>query len=195
MSDEELTDTLDNTTDGDETTSQDVSEDTPSDNTYCTREEINSLFGDISDEITDDLFNTVINNSTAWIDSNLQKAFIPVPVITLEDLPTISDGGVSQSQTHVNYNLINVPNGLKTAAIYYAASDILLALYHGDELPIQYDVWFNKAQSLLNDYIEGYFNGDDADAGAEDAHRRVKHSHGLTYNQKRGRGQRWRTRI
>lgn len=202
MSDEELTDTLDNTTDGDETTSQDVSEDTPSDKAYCTTQEVNSLFGDISDDISQELFTTVIKNSTAWIDSNLQKAFVPVPEVTPEEVintieQTGETGGVSTSHTHIEYNLINVPDGLRTAAIYYAASDIILSLYHGDELPIQYDVWFNKAQSLLDDYIAGYLNSDEVDEESSDAHRRVKHSRGLTYNEKRGRSgvQRWRTRI
>jgi hypothetical protein len=197
LSDEELNDTLDNS-DGDETTSQDVSENTPSDKAYCTIEEVNSLFGDISDDISQELFTTVIKNSTAWIDSNLQKAYVPVPSVTPDELITsleetnTTSGGVSTSHTHVEYNLINVPDGLRTAAIYYAASDIILSLYHGDELPIQYDVWFNKAQSLLDDYIAGYLNSDEVDDESSDAHRRVKHSHGRTYNEKRGRGRRWR---
>jgi hypothetical protein len=197
LSDEELNDTLDNS-DGDETTSQDVSENTPSDKAYCTIEEVNSLFGDISDDISQELFTTVIKNSTAWIDSNLQKAYVPVPSVTPDELITsleetnTTSGCVSTSHTHVEYNLINVPDGLRTAAIYYAASDIILSLYHGDELPIQYDVWFNKAQSLLDDYIAGYLNSDEVDDESSDAHRRVKHSHGRTYNEKRGRGRRWR---
>ena len=202
MSDEDLIDdTLDS--DGDDT--QEVSDTTPSDTgessisgAYCTREEVNSLFGDISDDVADDLFVTAIKNSTAWIDSNLQKAYVPVPVFTPDELITsleetnTTSGGVSTSHTHVEYNLINVPDGLRTAAIYYAASDIILSLYHGDELPIQYDVWFNKAQSLLDDYIAGYLNSDEVDDESSDAHRRVKHSHGRTYNEKRGRGRKWR---
>lgn len=159
---------------------------------YCTKEEINSLFGDISDDISDELFTTVIDNSTAWIDSTLQKSYVPLPEITIE----IDDGdgegsaGATASQTNVVYNLINVPSGLRTAAIYYAASDILLSLYHGDELPVQYDVWFQKAQSLLDDYISAYLNND-ADEADLIQHQSVKHSKGLTYNEKRGRG-RWR---
>lgn len=159
---------------------------------YCTKEEINSLFGDISDDISDELFTTVIDNSTAWIDSTLQKSYVPLPEITIEQ--NINDGegsaGATASQTNVVYNLINVPSGLRTAAIYYAASDILLSLYHGDELPVQYDVWFQKAQSLLDDYISAYLNND-ADEADLIQHQSVKHSKGLTYNEKRGRG-RWR---
>lgn len=156
---------------------------------YCTKEEVNSLFGDISDDITDEMFTTVINNSTSWIDSNLKKSYVPLPSVTIELVN--NDGSTTvvetMSSTTATYNLINVPDGLRTAAIYYAASDILLSLYHGDQLPVQYDVWFNKAQGLLTDYINSYLNSE-ADVADLVKHQMVKHSHGLTYNQKRGRG-------
>ena len=138
---------------------------------YCTIDEVNSLFGDISDDISEDMFLTTIDNSTAWIDSNLKKSYVPVP--SEEELTS------------------GIPSGLRTAAIYYAASDILLSLYHGDELPVQYDVWFNKAQSLLDDYILAYKHteADESDLAKIQS---VKHSKGLTYNQKRLRGyRRW----
>ena len=138
---------------------------------YCTKDEVNSLFGDISDDITDEMFSTVIDNSTAWIDSALKRNYVPI--------------------CNLQQNLVNVPSALKTAAIYYAASDILLSLYHGDELPVQYDVWFNKAQSLLDDYILAYKHteADESDLAKIQS---VKHSKGLTYNQKRLRGyRRW----
>ena len=125
---------------------------------YCTKEEVNSLFGDISDDITDEMFNTALDNSTAWIEANLKRNYVPIPTTN--------------------------PNALRTVAIYHSASDIILSLYHGDELPVQYDVWFNKAQGLLDDYIESYLN---SEAEEEDlvAHQMVKHSKGLTYQQKR----------
>ena len=172
---------------------------------YCTKEEVNSLFGDISDEISDELFVTVIDNSTSWVDSNLQRAYVPLPVVEVEELePTVTDETIdetetetetttessSQHNTTIQYNLINVPSGLRTAAIYYAASDILLSLYHGDDLPIQYDVWFQKAQMFLDNYIEAYKHSE-ADESDLVAHQQVKHSHSLTYNQKRGRRTIW----
>jgi hypothetical protein len=159
---------------------------------YCTKEEVNNLFGDISDDITDEMFSTVIDNSTAWIDSNIKKSYVPLPTITIRLVNDDGSTTVVESMTShtATYNLINVPNGLRTAAIYYAASDILLSLYHGDELPVQYDVWFNKAQGLLDDYISSYLNSE-ADEADLVAHQMVKHSHGLTYNEKRGR-KRWR---
>lgn len=159
---------------------------------YCTKEEVNNLFGDISDDITDEMFATVIANSTAWIDSNLKKSYVPLPSITIRLVNDDGSTTVVESMTShtATYNLINVPSGLRTAAIYYAASDILLSLYHGDELPVQYDVWFNKAQGLLDDYIRSYLNSEAEEADLV-KHQMVKHSHSLTYNQKRGRG-RWR---
>lgn len=159
---------------------------------YCTKEEVNSLFGDISDDITDEMFTTVITNSTAWIDSNLKKSYVPLPSITIEMVGTDGCVTIVSEITSITatYNLINVPDGLRTAAIYYAASDILLSLYHGDELPVQYDVWFQKAQGLLDDYISSYLNSEAEEADLV-KHQMVKHSKGLTYNQKRGRG-RWR---
>ena len=127
---------------------------------YCTTNDVNSLFGDISDEVSETLFTTVISNSDAWIEANLKRNYVPLPT--------------------------TVPSALKTAAIYYAASDVLLSLYHGDELPVQYDVWFNKAQSLLDDYIDAYKNSE-AEESELISHQMVKSTHGKTYNQKRGR--------
>ena len=144
-----------------------IQEDTPSDtpNTYCTSSDVNSMFGDISDDISEEMFATAIGNATTWIEANLKRNYVPIPT------------------THVG--------ALKTVAIYHSASDILLSLYQGtDELPVQYDVWYQKAQSLLEDYIDSYLNSE-AETSDLISHQMVKHSHGQTYNQKRGRGRRW----
>lgn len=126
---------------------------------YCTTTDINSLFGDISDDVTLELLELSQANGEAWIEANLKKHYLPIPT--------------------------NNPKALKTANIYYSASDILLSLYHGDELPVQYDVWFNKAQSLLDDYIESEVaNGEDDNINPVEL-QMVKHSHALTYREKR----------
>ena len=131
---------------------------------YCTTTEINNLFGDISDQVSNDLLTLAQANGEAWIEANLKKHYLPIPTSN--------------------------PKALKTANIYYSASDILLSLYHGDELPVQYDVWFNKAQSLLDDYITAAVNGEESDETIDAVElQMVKHSHGLTYNEKRR--QRW----
>lgn len=136
--------------------------------TYCTEDEVSSMFGDnISDDIPEGLLEVAIENSTTWIESNLKKNYVPIP-----------SGN---------------PHTLRTVAIYHSASDILLSLYQGaDDMPIQFDVWFNKAQSLLDDYIEEYWNGE-AEGADMVNHQMVKHSHARTYNQKRHRRsvQRW----
>ena len=131
---------------------------------YCTIDDVNSLFGDISDEVTDELFTTAINNSATWIEANLKRNYVPIPTCNVEVL--------------------------RTVAIYHSASDILLSLYHGDDLPVQYDIWFQKAQSLLDDYIDSYLNSDATEEEKSD-NQMVKHSKGLTYNQKRRGRKRW----
>lgn len=127
---------------------------------YCTSQEVNNLFGDISDDITTEMFETVITNSTSWINTNLRKRFVPIPEETVDVL--------------------------RTAAIYYSASDILLSLYHGEELPVNYDIWFKKAQDILDAYIMDYLN---TEATAEETENvnMVKHSHAPTYRQRRRR--------
>lgn len=132
---------------------------------YCETTDVGSLFGDTSDEPTTEMLNTAVSNADAWIEINLKKHYIPLP------------------------DSEEIPPELKTAAIYYAASDVLIPLYHGDDFPTQYDIWFNKAQQFLNDYIEAY-NNSVADESDLMAHQSVKHSHSLTYNQKR-RLRRW----
>jgi len=128
---------------------------------YCTTEEVNSLFGDISDDIPDEMFETAIQNSKVWIESNLKRNYVPIPTESVE--------------------------ALKTVAIYHSASDIVLSLYQGnDDLPVQYDIWFQKAQTLLDEYIEAYLNNDAENSDLIE-HQCVKSRRAKTYNEKRGR--------
>ena len=137
-------------------------------NTYCTEDEVESMAqANISDDIPDGMIHTVLLNSTTWIESNLKKNYVPIPT--------------------------DNPNTLRTVAIYHSLSDIILSLYMGEEdMPKNYDVWFKKAQELLDDYIEEYWNGEAEGADLVN-HQMVKSSHGRTYNQKRHRRgvQRW----
>ncbi len=128
---------------------------------YCTTEEVNSLFGDISDDIPDEMFETAIKNSKVWIESNLKRNYVPIPTEAVETLNTV--------------------------AIYHSASDIVLSLYQGnDDLPVQYDIWFQKAQTLLDEYIEAYLNNDAENSDLIE-HQCVKSRRAKTYNEKRGR--------
>lgn len=125
---------------------------------YCSSTDIAALFGDISDDVTTDLFQTVIGNTEAWIEANLKRHYVPIPT--------------------------NVPQALKTVAVYHGSSDIILSLYHGEELPVQYDVWFQKAQDLLDAYIDEYLNSE-ATPEEQTNVQMVKHSHSRTYDKKR----------
>lgn len=128
---------------------------------YCTSTDVLSLFGDISDNPSDGLIKVAIDNTEAWIEANLKRHYVPIPS--------------------------KVPQALKTIAIYYASSDILMSLYHGEEYESLMDYWFNKAQDLLDAYIEEYINSE-ATPEEKNNIQMVKHSHSQTYHQRRQRG-------
>ena len=130
---------------------------------YTDSNSVSALFVDISDNPSESLLKVAIDNTEAWIESNLKRHYVPIPV--------------------------NVPQALKTVAIYYASSDILMSLYHGEDYQSLMDYWFNKAQDLLEAYIEEYLNSE-ATPEEQLNNQMVKHSHSQTYNEKRGR-RRW----
>lgn len=179
--------------------------------TYCTIPDVNALFGDISDDISTDMFNVSIDNAGSWIDSTLLMNHIPLPEVpepepepdttddtsdTDDDASNINDDTITdndsddpdptdtmegmESTTPIETGLIigDVPSILKTASIYFAASDILMSLYHGDEYESLMDYWFNKATSLLEGYIEAYKAENNIDSN-------VGHRNALTYNERR----------
>ena len=178
---------------------------------YCSVADVNSLFGDISDDISMDMFLVSICNAGSWIDSALLRNHIPLPEVpepepepdTTDDTPdtdddssninndTITDNDPDdsnptdtmegmESTTTIETGLIigDVPSILKTASIYFAASDILMSLYHGDQYESLMDYWFNKATSLLEGYIEAYKAENNIDSN-------VGHRNALTYNERR----------
>lgn len=131
---------------------------------YTDSNSVLALFEDISDEPSDALLTVAIDNTEAWIESNLKRHYVPIPT--------------------------DIPQTLKTIAIYYASSDILMSLYHGEEYQSLMDYWFEKAQDLLDAYIEEYLNSE-ATPEEQNAIQMVKHSHAQSYNERRGRGKRW----
>ena len=131
---------------------------------YTDSNSVLALFEDISDEPSDALLTVAIDNTEAWIESNLKRHYVPIPT--------------------------DIPQTLKTIAIYYASSDILMSLYHGEEYKTLMDYWFEKAQDLLDAYIEEYLNSE-ATPEEQNAIQMVKHSHAQSYNERRGRGRRW----
>ena len=48
----------------------------------------------------------------------------------------------------------NIPKVLTTAANYYAISNILQSVYGKDDRSSNEEGWYNKAESLMNDYIQ-----------------------------------------
>lgn len=128
---------------------------------YCNSNDVLALFEDISDDPSENLLTVAIDNTEAWIESNLKRHYVPIPV--------------------------TIPQTLKTIAIYYASSDILMSLYHGEEYQSLMDYWFEKAQDLLEAYVDEYLNSDDITEEASNATQIVGHSHSRTYNEKRGR--------
>ena len=178
---------------------------------YCSVADVNSLFGDISDDISMDMFTVSIDNAGSWIDSALLRNHIPLPEVpepepepdttddtvdTDDDSSNINDDTITdndsddsnptdtmegmESTTTIETGLIigDVPSILKTASIYFAASDILMSLYHGDQYESLMDYWFNKATSLLEGYIEAYKAENNIDSN-------VGHRNALTYNERR----------
>lgn len=131
---------------------------------YTDSNSVLALFEDISDEPSDALLTVAIDNTEAWIESNLKRHYVPIPT--------------------------DIPQTLKTIAIYYASSDILMSLYHGEEYQSLMDYWFEKAQDLLDAYIEEYLNSE-ATSEEKQNNQMVKHSHAQSYNERRGRGRRW----
>ena len=131
---------------------------------YCNSDDVLALFEDISDNPSENLLKVSIDNTEAWIESNLKRHYVPIPV--------------------------TIPQTLKTIAIYYASSDILMSLYHGEEYQSLMDYWFNKAQDLLDAYIDEYLRSE-ATAEEQVNVQMVKHSHSQTYNRKRGRPSIW----
>ena len=97
---------------------------------YASQSDVEPLIKFISDNPNEDLFITVLTNADSWVNARLLS----------NNLPKWG-------------NRQDVPDLLKTAAVYYAASDIILALYNGEDMPTQYDTYFNKAELMLDAYV------------------------------------------
>ena len=98
---------------------------------YASQSDVEPLIKFISDSPTEDLYERVLDNADSWINARLLSNSLPI----WKQLST------------------DIPGLLTTAAVYYAASDIILALYNGEEMPTQYDTYFNKAEQMLDAYI------------------------------------------
>ena len=129
---------------------------------YCTQSDVEPLVKFIDDEASNDLYMSVCDKADSWINSRLISNSLRTFELT-DDIPDL----------------------LTTAASYYSVSDIVLVLYQGEDLQTQYDVWFQKAESMLESYITQQKKLlATTDLKEENI---VKHSHSRTYNQRRGR--------
>lgn len=99
---------------------------------YANETDVEPLVKFISDDTNIDLFRAVLDNADSWVNARLLSNSL----------------SIWTSETTAK-----VPDLLKTAAVYYAASDLILSLYNGEEMPTQYDVYFNKAETMLSAYI------------------------------------------
>ena len=98
---------------------------------YASPEDVCPYVAFISDSPSIDLIRGTLGNADSWVNARL----------------------LSNSLSIWNEPSKDIPDLLKTAAVYYAASDIILALYNGEEMPTQYDTYFNKAEAMLEAYI------------------------------------------
>jgi len=99
---------------------------------YASQDDVEPLIKFIADDASDDLYQRVLDNADSWVNARLLSNSLHIWTKDTEKA---------------------IPGLLSTAAIYYAASDIILALYNGEEMPTQYDSYFNKAETMLNAYI------------------------------------------
>ena len=98
---------------------------------YASQSDVEPLIKFISDSASAELYDSVLRNADSWVNARL----------------------LSNSLTIWDESSTKIPDLLQTAAVYYAASDIILALYNGEEMPTQYDTYFNKAETMLEAYI------------------------------------------
>ena len=97
---------------------------------YASQSDVEPLIKFISDTASTELYDSVLLNADSWVNARLLSN-------SLKTFDIVDD----------------TPDLLRTAAVYYAASDIILALYNGEEMPTQYDTYFNKAEAMLEAYI------------------------------------------
>lgn len=109
---------------------------------YISQSDVEPLVKFISDDVNTDLFNIVLDNADDWVNARLSSNSLTIWTKAVDN------------ESEETENDKPIPSLLKTAAKYYAASDIILSLYNGEELPTQYDTYFNKAELMINAYIK-----------------------------------------
>lgn len=98
---------------------------------YASQSDVEPYTTFISDTPSDELFNQALIKADGWINDRLNSRSLPI--FDMED---------------------DIPDSLRDAAAYYAISDIVLVLYQGEDMLTQYDIWFQKAERRLDDYVQ-----------------------------------------
>ena len=99
-------------------------------NIYSNATSVRSLIKYTGDDADDDLVFLACDNADATVKSKLSKFRIPEP------------------------DPNDIPVELKTAANYYAVSDILQSLYSGEERSGNEEAYYIKADELIHNYID-----------------------------------------
>ena len=177
---------------------------------YAKQSDVEPLIKFISDTASTDLYNSVLSNADSWVNARLLSNSLSIwtsHIVEVEDDSELQETELQNedpelqneeetetteetTQTTITPEIIEpidkpIPDLLKTAAVYYAASDIILALYNGEEMPTQYDTYFQKAESML----EAYINQMKRELAETDLkkYNPVKHSKSASYYQRKHR--------
>lgn len=98
---------------------------------YAIKKNILARLSYLNQEPRVDLLDSSMEDADATVNSRL----------TRNNLPTYKNGD-------------NIPKVLQTAANYYAMSDILQSIYGKDDRSSNEKGYYDKAESLVNDYIQ-----------------------------------------
>ena len=131
---------------------------------YASQSDVEPLIKFINDDASEDLFESVLTNADSWVNARLASNSLTI---------------------FTNESEKSIPGLLKTAATYYAASDIILALYNGEEMPTQFDAYFQKAETMVSAYVT-QMKQELAETELKELNV-VKHSKAQTYYQRKGR--------
>jgi hypothetical protein len=125
---------------------------------YAIQSDVEPLVKFISDDASTELYTRVLLNADSWVNARLLSNSLHIwtsvsSLVETEETVNGETTTVTSTVTTIEPET-PIPDLLKTAAVYYAASDIILALYNGEEMPTQYDTYFNKAETMLDAYIQ-----------------------------------------
>lgn len=158
---------------------------------YASQSDVEPLIKFTGDEASDDLFERALLNADSWITARLSNNSIPI--WTSRSTLVETEKTVNGETTTVTETVIiiepqdkPIPTLLNSAACYYAAHDIIRALYNGEDMPTQMDTYKDDAEDLIATYIS--LMRTELEETVELKKRNpVKHSKGHSYYQRKHR--------